>query len=48
MDCDKYHEIMMDELSHIPKLVLDGNIDTKLNPEKMDEWVSEIMEFILQ
>ena len=45
-DCDHYHEQMMEEMKSIPKLVLDGNIDMKETPDKMENWLAQIREFI--
>lgn len=45
MECDTYHEKMMDELK-IDALILDGNIDIYYNKEKLGEWMNSIKEFI--
>lgn len=45
MECDTYHEKMMNELN-IDTLILDGNIDIYNNKEKLCEWMNSIKEFI--
>lgn len=47
-ECDIYHDEMLKELSHIPQLVLDGNSDINTNPNKLDDWISQIRDFILE
>lgn len=45
-NCDKYHEDWLKHTNKEKVITLDGNINTKLNPNVIDNWVSDIFEFL--
>ena len=45
-NCHKYHEDWLKHTNKEKVITLDGNINTKLNPNVIDNWVSDIFEFL--
>jgi len=46
MDCDKYHEYFLGDLTSEQMLTLDGNIDIYENADVLQKWIDEINVFL--
>jgi deoxyadenosine/deoxycytidine kinase len=45
-ECHAYHEKMMEALSAIPQLILDGNVDIYENGDELQSWIQQISSFL--
>ena len=45
-ECHEYHEKMMEALSVIPQLILDGNVDIYANGDELQSWIQQISSFL--
>jgi len=45
-ECHAYHEKMMEALSAIPQLILDGNVDIYANGNELQSWIQQISSFL--
>jgi deoxyadenosine/deoxycytidine kinase len=45
-ECHEYHEKMMEALSAIPQLILDGNVDIYENGDELQSWIQQISSFL--
>jgi deoxyadenosine/deoxycytidine kinase len=45
-ECHAYHEKMMEALSAIPQLILDGNVDIYANGDELQSWIQQISSFL--
>lgn len=45
-ECHAYHEKMMESLSAIPQLILDGNVDIYANGDELQSWIQQISCFL--
>lgn len=45
-ECHAYHEKMMEAISSIPQLILNGNVDIFENENELQSWIQQITEFV--